>query len=171
MIENELYSALAKNQFYLHFQPQIHLKNHKVVGMEALLRWEHPDLGIILPAEFIPIAEETGLILPIGDWVINHACQKIRQWLDLGIQNCKVAVNLSVKQFLQNDLVDKIQNVLDEYQVPANCLEIEVTESMMMYDIESATHILNQLKEKGVHIRSMTSERGILLCNICRSSH
>ncbi|MDR7000985.1 EAL domain-containing protein [Neobacillus niacini] len=152
MIENGLYSALAKNQFNLHFQPQIQLKNHKVVGMEALLRWEHPDLGIIPPAEFIPIAEETGLILPIGDWVIKHACQKIRQWLDSGIQNCKVAVNLSAKQFLQNDLVDKIQNVLDEYQVPANCLEIEVTESMMMYDIESAIHILDQLKEKGIHI-------------------
>ncbi|WHY94156.1 EAL domain-containing protein [Neobacillus cucumis] len=152
MIENGLYSALAKQQFQLHFQPQIHLKNHKVIGMEALLRWRHPEMGNIPPSEFIPIAEETGLILPIGDWVIKQACKKIRQWLDAGVKNCKVAVNLSAKQFLQNNLAEKIQEVLDEHQVPANYLEIEVTESMMMYDIETATNTLHQLKEKGVHI-------------------
>lgn len=152
MIENSLYSALANHEFQLHFQPQIHLWKNRVIGMEALLRWNHPELGNIPPAEFIPIAEETGLILPIGDWVIHNACQKIRDWLDAGIQNIKVAVNLSAKQFLQNDLAEKIQHVLEVFRVPADCLEIEVTESMMMYDIDSATNMLNKLKEIGVHI-------------------
>ena len=152
MIENSLYSALANNEFELHFQPQIHLRNKRVIGMEALLRWNHPELGTIPPSEFIPIAEETGLILPIGDWVIENACRKIRAWLDAGIQSFKIAVNLSVKQFLQHDLVEKIQYVLEKFQVPPHCFEVEVTESMMMYDIDSVTNMLNKLKEIGVHI-------------------
>ncbi|MCM3567013.1 EAL domain-containing protein [Neobacillus mesonae] len=152
MIENNLYNALANNEFELHFQPQINLKKKKVIGMEALLRWNHPDLGTVPPGEFIPIAEETGLILPIGDWVIENACRKISEWLDAGIENIKVAVNLSAKQFLQNDLAENIQRVLKEYSIPASCLEVEITESMMMYDIDSATNMLNKLKEIGVHI-------------------
>ncbi|WML39369.1 EAL domain-containing protein [Neobacillus sp. OS1-2] len=152
MIENSLYSALANEELTLHFQPQIHLTEQKIVGMEALLRWTHPEIGDIPPAEFIPIAEETGLILPIGDWVIRNACRQIRKWLDAGIQNIKVAVNLSAKQFLQHDLVDKIQQVLEEFWLPANCLEIEITENMMMYDIDFASDILNNLKDIGVHI-------------------
>lgn len=152
MIENSLRSALGKGELHLHFQPQIDLEDGDIMGMEALLRWEHPEFGNIPPSEFIPIAEESSLILPIGEWVIRKSCLKIKEWLDAGNQNVRVAVNLSAKQFLQNDLADKIQQVLKEYSIPSMCLELEITESMMMYDIDSAADILNRLKKLGVHI-------------------
>jgi diguanylate cyclase (GGDEF)-like protein len=151
MVENDLHNALLKNELLLYFQPQIDLDHNKIIGMEALIRWNHPDMGIISPGEFIPIAEESGLILPIGDWVMREACLKIKEWMDVG-QGVRISINLSARQFLQNDLVEKFQHLIDELQIPPNLLEIEITESMIMYNMDSATDILNRIKKLGVHI-------------------
>lgn len=152
MIENDLRTALKNGELYLHYQPQIDWKKNCVSGMEALLRWRHPEFGYIPPDEFIPIAEETGLILTIGEWVLREACSKINEWVGEGYQNVRIAVNLSAKQFLQHDLADKLQKIMAEYRIPRDSLELEITESMMIYDIDSAADILTKLKNLGVHI-------------------
>lgn len=151
MVENDLRNALVKNELLLYFQPQIDLSKNEIVGMEALLRWNHPELGIVPPAEFIPIAEESGLIIPIGDWVMRAACLKIKAWMKEG-QRIRISINLSAKQFLQNDLAEKFQQLIDETQIPPELLEIEITESMIMYNMGSATDVLNRLKKLGVYI-------------------
>lgn len=152
MIENELRGALEKAEFLLYFQPQIGLGGTNVTGMEALIRWNHPVIGIVPPAEFIPIAEETGLIIPIGDWVLLEACLKIRKWMNFGEEGIRVSVNLSAKQFLQNNLVEKIESIIRETKILPHLLELEITESMVMYNIESATDTLYRLKNLGVRI-------------------
>jgi diguanylate cyclase (GGDEF)-like protein/PAS domain S-box-containing protein len=151
MVENDLRNALVKDELLLYFQPQIDLDQNKIMGMEALIRWNHPELGIVPPAEFIPIAEESGLIIPIGDWVIREACLKIKEWMDDG-HNIRISINLSAKQFLQNDLVEKFEQLLKETQIAPDLLEIEITESMIMYNMGSATDVLNRLKTLGVFI-------------------
>jgi diguanylate cyclase (GGDEF)-like protein len=128
MIANNLRKALDREEFLLYLQPQFDVKQNRFIAMEALLRWNHPDLGLISPGDFIPIAEETGLIVPIGDWVIKTACLKIKEWLRKGIPPVRIAVNLSAKQFMQNDIVEKIQLVLKETAIPPECLELEITE-------------------------------------------
>ncbi|MCH1626512.1 sensor domain-containing protein [Ferdinandcohnia quinoae] len=152
LIENNLRRALENDELSLYFQPQVNLKSNRIMSMEALLRWKHPDLGMILPGEFIPIAEETGLILPIGDWVIRTACHKMKEWQDDGYPPIRVAVNLSAGQFLQNDLVEKIRNVLTEVSLDPTYLELEITENMVMQDVHKAIDVLQQLKELGVWI-------------------
>lgn len=151
-IESELYSALERNEFVLHYQPQVDLRSGKIVGMEALIRWIHPTLGMVPPLNFIGIAEETGLIVPIGAWVIRTACMQNKAWELAGLGKLRVAVNLSARQFAQNDLVGMIAGVLEETGLDASCLEIELTESMIMTDVQQAIFTLQQLKELGVLI-------------------
>lgn len=151
-IEGDLRRALEREEFLLHYQPKLDLRSGKVVGMEALIRWQHPQMGMVAPTRFISLAEETGLILPIGAWVIRTACAQTKAWQDSGWESLRVAVNLSVRQFLQTDLVASIATALAETGLAPDCLELELTETLLMTDVEQAISILRQFKKLGVHI-------------------
>jgi diguanylate cyclase (GGDEF)-like protein/PAS domain S-box-containing protein len=150
-IEHGLRLAQQRNELHLLYQPKVDLASRRIIGVEALVRWHHPSLGLISPDRFIPIAEETGLIVPIGEWVLRTACQKIRDWRDQGIE-LPVAVNLSARQFRQRNLAQTINDILSETGVPPSYLEIEITESDVMENAESAIATLDELKARGVNI-------------------
>ncbi|WP_102347256.1 EAL domain-containing protein [Bacillus sp. Marseille-P3661] len=152
LIENHLRNALDNEELYLDFQPQLDLKKDKIIGFEALLRWNHPDLGVIPPSEFIPIAEETGLILSIGDWVLKNACLQMKQCEKAGFTSLRISVNLSAQQFMQKNLVQKIRAVLLETEMNPHLLELEITEGMIIHDTDSAILVLQQLRDLGVQI-------------------
>ncbi len=151
-IEADLRHALERHEFSLHYQPQINAMSGKIVGMEALIRWNHPLHGMISPARFIGLAEEMGLIIPIGAWVINQACSQTKAWQQAGLGELRVAVNLSARQFTQKNLVQTIADVLHATGLDPRFLELELTESMVMNDVDSAITILRNLKGLGVHI-------------------
>jgi diguanylate cyclase (GGDEF)-like protein len=151
-LENSLRKALERKEFLLHYQPQTDMRTGAIVGVEALLRWQHPDLGLVYPSEFIPIAEETGLIVPLGEWVLRTACVQARAWQTLGLPPFTVAVNLSARQFLQQDLVDTVARILKETGVDPRSLEIEITESIAMQNADYTIVVLRDLKEMGILI-------------------
>ena len=151
-LESELWRALADNQLVLHYQPQVDLVSGKVVGVEALVRWRHPLRGLIAPAEFIPVAEECGLILPLGHWVLLTACRQVRSWLDAGIDMGEMAVNISAHQFRQAGFVQSVQAVLAETGITADRLELEITESTIMHGVDSAIQTLAQLRAMGIRL-------------------
>lgn len=151
VFENDLYHALANNELHVVYQPQVDLCTAEIVGVEALIRWHHPVHGWISPAKFIPIAEETGLIIPIGEWVLRTACQQAKQWHDQGLSSLRVAVNLSIRQFYQQNLVGTVHGILQETGLAPDFLELEVTESMMM-NIEHSKKTLDALKQLGIQI-------------------
>ena len=139
--------ALSQAQFQLHYQPQIDIVSGKLVGFEALLCWHHPVQGMIAPDRFIPMAEKTGLIIPIGEWVIREACEKGAK-----LQNVKIAVNLSARQFHQDNLVESIQKILEETGMTPEYLELEITESALIHSVESAIIKMEQLIHLGTTI-------------------
>ncbi|NVK74280.1 MAG: EAL domain-containing protein [Oceanospirillaceae bacterium] len=145
-----LRKAIEEEQFILHYQPKISLPDEKVVGAEALIRWVHPELGMIRPDQFIPLAEESGLILPLGEWVIHRACRQLKEWRELGLSPVKLSVNLSSRQFMQSDLVDMVERVLKETGVDPEYLELELTESMLMADAQQSIEKLHSFRELGV---------------------
>ncbi len=151
-IEDDLRKALERNEFVLHYQPQVDLRTGRMIGMEALIRWQHPQRGLVPPFRFISVAEETGLIVPIGAWVIRTACAQNQAWQQAGLGHLRVAVNLSTSQFTQPDLVQSIASILKETGLDAQYLEIELTESLMMTDVEHGIGILCELKALGVHL-------------------
>ncbi|UCV18620.1 EAL domain-containing protein [Ferribacterium limneticum] len=151
-LEAALRQALQRNELTVYYQPQISLDSGNMIGMEALLRWNNPAFGSISPAEFIPIAEETGLILPIGEWVLRTACLQTRQWLDLGLANLRIAVNLSSRQFRQANLPGLVSQCLAETGLPAGALELEITESALIDDIDEAIAQCRSLKTLGIKI-------------------
>jgi diguanylate cyclase (GGDEF)-like protein/PAS domain S-box-containing protein len=151
-IEGHLRNAVERGEFVLHYQPQLDLRSGRVVGMEALIRWDHPELGMVPPARFIGLAEETGLIVPIGAWVARTACRQTKAWQDAGLGMLRVAVNLSARQFYQQDLVQSVAVILDESGLEAKYLEIELTETLVMTDVDRAIAILRDLKALGVQI-------------------
>lgn len=151
-LERELRKALDRNEFRLHYQPKADLNTGQICGLEALLRWQPPGLGLVQPDEFIPVLEETGLIVPVGHWVIHEVCRQLRQWQDLGLQPCPVAINLSARQFQQATLDAVIGNIIEASRIPPALLELELTESMLMQDAESAARILGNLKKRGVRL-------------------
>lgn len=151
-LESALRHALSRDELVLYYQPQLDLRTGQVVGLEALLRWQHPELGLIAPSRFIPIAEETGLIVPIGAWVLRTACVQARKWQSAGLRELRIAVNLSARQFSQQDLVKLIGTVLEESGLAARFLDIELTESLVMTNVEHAIGVLNQLRELGVQL-------------------
>lgn len=150
MLENGLRYAHMRGELSLHYQPQISLKSGKIIGLEALLRWKHPELGDISPSEFIPIAEESGQILLIGEWVLRTASNRMKQWIDMGFDVMPIAVNLSAVQFHHEHLSTLIETVINEAQLPASCLELELTESVAAQNPERAIETMNILADKGI---------------------
>jgi diguanylate cyclase (GGDEF)-like protein/PAS domain S-box-containing protein len=151
-IESALRNALERKEFVLHYQPQVDLKSGQIVGMEALIRWKHPELGMVPPARFIGIAEDTGLIVPIGAWVMRTAAAQNKAWQDAGLGRLRVAVNLSARQFGADKLLDDIEAVLADTGLDAECLELELTESLFMSDVTPAVELLHRMKSLGVHL-------------------
>ena len=151
-IESDLRNALERRELLLHYQPQVDLRTGRVVGVEALLRWEHRELGMVPPMRFIGLAEETGLIVPIGEWVLRTACTQMKTWQMEGFGPLRVAVNLSARQFGQKDLVESVAEILVETGLDPGCLEIELTESLVMTDVERAIGVLRNLKFLGVKL-------------------
>jgi len=149
-IEAELRGALAQGQLALHYQPKIDIATGEMRSVEALIRWQHPKRGFILPGEFIPIAEESGLIIEIGDWVIREACRQAREWQQLNLPFLRVAVNVSPLQFCQANFVKKVNAALKEHSLDATFLEIELTEATLMSNAETSVALLEQLSELGV---------------------
>jgi len=144
--------ALERHELYLHYQPQLSLSNGRVVGAEALLRWNHPELGMISPAEFIPVAEDSGQIIPIGEWVLRTAAQQLKSWLERGLPPIVVAVNLSAVQFRQTDIADVITRIIDEVQLPHGYFEVELTEAVSMKDPQAAIAVMNSLHAMGIRM-------------------
>ena len=150
-LKTALSAALEKNELSLNFQPLVNLKSGKLIGLEALLRWQHPTLGLIPPLTFIPIAEELGLIIPIGEWVLRTACAKIKAWQQFSeFQQIKIAVNISVKQFRQKNFVAVVRKILEETQLNPNYLELEITESHILSNISDIVQKMVDLKALGV---------------------
>ena len=148
-LEHHLHSALQEKQFQLYYQPLVDKHRH-LVGMEALIRWRHPEWGLVSPAKFIPIAEETGFIVPIGEWVLEEACRRVIAWHEMGFPKLSVAVNLSPRQFKEPGLIDMVMRILDESGLAPQYLKLEVTEGGIMEDPEGAIKKMKALREKGV---------------------
>jgi len=151
-LETELRFALERGDLILHYQPLVNLNDGKIVGVEALLRWQHPKRGLIPPLEFIPLAEETGLIIPIGEWVLKEACSQGRLWQNQGMENLYIAVNLSTSQIKQDSFTSMIKTALADTQFPGHFLELEITESLLIENVETTVTILNELKHLGVKL-------------------
>lgn len=151
-MENNLRRALEREEFVIHYQPKFNINTGKIIGMEALVRWQTPDRGLVLPGEFIPIAEETGLIVPIGEWVLRTACAQNKAWQDAGFLPVRVAVNLSARQFQLQNLVETVSRVLKETGLDPHWLELEITETVAMQNAEYATRMLQELKDMGIQL-------------------
>jgi diguanylate cyclase (GGDEF)-like protein len=149
-LENALRRALERQEFILHYQQKVDIKTGAIVGAEALVRWMHPEWGLVRPARFIPLAEETGLIVQLGEWVLREACRQTREWLDGGLKPGVVSVNLSARQFRQEGLVRMVSRILEETKLEPAHLEMELTESMVMHNVEAAIATLQGLKSLGV---------------------
>jgi len=151
-LESSLSRAIERNEFSLHYQPKVDIASGRITGVEALLRWQHPEMGWISPAQFIPLAEENGLILQIGTWVLKTACAQNQAWRRQGMRHLRVAVNLSARQFGVESLPQDISAVLRESRLEGEDLEVEITESMVMSNPDQAVTVLRQLKDMGIHV-------------------
>jgi diguanylate cyclase (GGDEF)-like protein/PAS domain S-box-containing protein len=151
-LEHELRHALEQDEFMLQYQPQVDIQQGRIVGIEALIRWQHPERGMVSPDEFIGIAEETGLILPIGEWVLQQACQQMQALRNTGLPSIHVSINLSVRQLRESTLVDTISQVLQQTGLDPSMLDLEITESMLISDIDRVKQTLKELSELGVSI-------------------
>jgi EAL domain-containing protein (putative c-di-GMP-specific phosphodiesterase class I) len=149
-LENDLRQAVAKNQLELFYQPKMDRTGKKLVGAEALLRWRHPVTGMANPADFIPLAEETGLIIPIGRWVLQEACMQLKKWQSEGHEIPSVSVNVSARQFADRAFIDIVGKIMSETGVDPACVDLELTESVMTGDVEGAIQTLRGLKALGV---------------------
>ena len=151
-LEKDLRDALSRDQFHLVYQPQISYRDHRVVGVEALIRWQHPEHGLVPPDLFIPLAEQNGTIIPIGEWVLDQACRQLREWHDLGFTELRMAVNLSTVQLHHTELPRVVNNLMQIYRLPPRSLELEVTETGLMEDISTAAQHLLSLRRSGALI-------------------
>ena len=152
MLESQLRRALDRNEFMLYYQPRVDLFSGRVIGAEALLRWRHPDMGLVPPAQFIPILEETGMIIPVGEWVLRQASSQNRAWQDLGLPPIRMAVNLSVRQFIQKDLADSVLAIIERTGLLPEYLELEITEDLLLENNQTNIVTLTTLRNRGVHI-------------------
>jgi diguanylate cyclase (GGDEF)-like protein len=151
-LTNKLYRALENKEFVLHYQPQVSLQSKEIIGVEALIRWNNPEMGMIQPTTFIPLAEHSGLINPIGEWVLRTACAKNKEWQDAGLQKIRMAVNISVNQFRNPDFVGQVKKVLEETGMDPQYLELEITESIAIKESGYIIDVLNNLKKLGLLI-------------------
>ncbi|HZW24985.1 MAG TPA: GGDEF domain-containing response regulator [Gallionella sp.] len=151
-MESSLYRALGKNEFLLHYQPQFDLRNKRMIGAEALIRWRHPESGLIPPDAFIPILEDTGLIVPVGEWILHTACAQNKQWQEAGLPPVRVAVNLSATQFQQPGLVGSVRAALQVSGLSPEYLELEITENIAVHNEESVIAVLGELRALGIRI-------------------
>jgi diguanylate cyclase (GGDEF)-like protein/PAS domain S-box-containing protein len=151
-LEHQLRRALDAGELLLHYQPQVRITEKAICGFEALVRWQHPDTGLMPPAEFIPVAEETGLIVPLGEWVLEEALRQNRRWQEAGYSQLPMSVNLSPRQFRQKGLVDMVRRMLADTDQPARLLELEITETSLMHDVDEALDTLSELASIGVRL-------------------
>jgi EAL domain-containing protein (putative c-di-GMP-specific phosphodiesterase class I) len=151
-IESALRTALERREFELHYQPQVDCHSGRIMGMEALIRWRHPEMGMVAPNRFIPLAEETGQILALGHWVLRSACRQLRDWQRAGRQDLRMAVNVSARQLAEPDFVQGVAEVLADTGLAPHCLELELTESAVMDDVAHATAVMHALKKLGVQL-------------------
>jgi predicted signal transduction protein with EAL and GGDEF domain len=151
-LETGLRQALERQEFVLHYQPRIRLDTGEIVGVEALIRWRHPQRGLVPPAEFIPIAEESGLIVPIGRWVLREACRQAKAWQEAGLLPIRVATNTSAVELRARDFVAGVRAILAETGLEPRYLELELTETFLMQDAQSTATVLRAIKDMGVHI-------------------
>ncbi|MFZ6759741.1 GGDEF/EAL domain-containing response regulator [Undibacterium sp. Ji50W] len=152
VIEANLRVALVRNEFFLHYQPKINLKTGEITGAEALLRWQHPQWGMVPPIRFIGIAEDCGVIVPVGRWVLREACAQTRRWQNSGLDIATISVNISAVEFRRQDFVEGVKTILIETGLPPTCLQLEITESVLMRNAESSIAILEQLKNMGIQL-------------------
>ena len=150
--EGLLRHALAGEELTLHYQPQVDMRSRRIFGAEALIRWRHPERGLIGPSEFIAIAEDTGLLVPIGEWALREACRQLKRWHEAGHSHLKIAVNMSARQIAQPGMGDTVAQILAEAALPAQSLNLEITESTLTQPDEKTRNFLRQLKEMGVQL-------------------
>jgi EAL domain-containing protein (putative c-di-GMP-specific phosphodiesterase class I) len=151
-VENDLRRALECQEFVVYYQPQVDISSQQIVGVEALARWQHPSRGLMLPADFIPVAEESGLIVPLGEWVLRTACAQVKAWQEAGLPAIPLAVNLSGRQFQQRDLAEVVDRALKETSLEPRYLQLEITESTAMHDMDFTIATLDTLKAMGIQI-------------------
>jgi EAL domain-containing protein (putative c-di-GMP-specific phosphodiesterase class I) len=150
--EYDLRKALEENEFCLYFQPKVDAATGNIKGMEALIRWKHPERGIVSPVEFIPLLEESGMIVEVGDWVLRESCKLNKHWQDQGLEPLRVSVNVSSVQFKQGDFIERIELALKDSGLSSDYLEVELTESCLMDDVTKNIDVLHQIKKMGVSI-------------------
>jgi EAL domain-containing protein (putative c-di-GMP-specific phosphodiesterase class I) len=149
---NRFKRAIKEDEFCLHYQPRVELQEFSVVGLEALIRWNHPEHGLIYPNDFISLAENNDLIVPLGNWVVDAACRQLSAWRAQDLPLVAVAINVSSRQLKDNELVETVKTTLAKYQIPPDLLEIEVTESCFIEDFDTANQVLEQLQKSGIKI-------------------
>jgi diguanylate cyclase (GGDEF)-like protein len=151
-LENKLSRGLQRREFSLHYQPQVDIHSQQITGAEALIRWEHPDLGVIQPADFVPVAEKSGAIVSIGEWVLRTACTQLTKWHAIGFPELNLAINVSARQVQEPTFVDNVVEIFQESGLDPECLELELTESLLMTNAESVIRSLTRLKDMGVKL-------------------
>jgi EAL domain-containing protein (putative c-di-GMP-specific phosphodiesterase class I) len=151
-LQAALRRAIEHDEFVIYYQPQMNARDGRLVGMEALLRWHDPRLGMISPGEFIPLAEDSGLIIPIGEWVLWSVCRQQRAWLDAGLSVVPVSVNFSARQFQRADLAEQIDRILDQCALEPGLLGVEITETLLMENVEQAARVLHALGRRGLQV-------------------
>jgi len=151
-LESAMRAALKNNEFLLHYQPQVDTLSGEIIGLEALVRWQHPERGLIPPGVFIPVAEDSGLIVPLGEWIMKEACSQYRKWQDAGLEPVRIAVNLSGRQFVRQDLRGMVEKLLDDAGIAPGAIELELTESTIMEHVEETVETLKTLRELGVYL-------------------
>jgi len=151
-LETSLRRAIQHEEFLIHYQPRVSVDSLQITGVEALVRWQHPKLGLVSPAEFIPLAEDTGLIVPIGEWVMRNACLQNKRWQNEGFAPIQMAVNISARQFHDQDVTRMVVRILEETGLTPKYLELEITESSIMRNADLAANVLNRLKGMGINI-------------------
>jgi diguanylate cyclase (GGDEF)-like protein/PAS domain S-box-containing protein len=151
-LQQEMHDGLARSEFILHYQPQVDLRTGRIFGVEALVRWQHPALGLLSPLKFIPLAEETGLIVPLGDWILHEACRQNKAWQDADLPPINVSVNVSARQFREKNLVDRVINAVHESGMAARHLELEITEGLIMQDVDQAVVTMKELQRLDVQL-------------------